>query len=498
MNTSHNTTAHCHSLSLPTAPNSNQHGWAIIEANAETELYIDRTKVGWGLFVGREVKAGERLLVFSGAEISLEQTLAMGHFSFYAVQIGLGRYIDVQGNPAFVNHSCGPSCSIRGTVDLVALQDLPTGTEITMDYSMSMWADPEKMECGCGSPRCRKQVVSFDELPSDFQHECINKGLVSDYIIEAMKSERHREPVTEATLPGIPTFPECTPWNLTHIKAIRAFTQKYPPYNDFCAMTLHGLDDGETLLSNLNNNLLMRFTDPTKGKRSCTLLGDNQISGSIADLLSFEASQPECQRAVLGYIPEEIAKSAPGNQWEEDRNIADYVYATEDILNASSVSLRARHRLARRFMRMHPQAKIETLDLTNSSVCAQLESFACQVMLEKGILERGLLVELRALMRCLGASSTLGCIGIGLTMENTLIGFMIVEPLGRKYYHTPFGKTRRDLAGAMEFLMIETARFMHSTGYRFHNDQEDLGLPGLRSYKMSWTPVRLLKKYRLL
>lgn len=158
-------------------------GFAVHDRAGDTGFYIDRTKIGWGLFVDRPIKQGERLLTFTGPEISLAETLERGHFSFYAVQVGLGRYLDVEGCGGFVNHACEPSCAMRGVADLVALRDLEPGTEVTMDYSMSMLADAETMVCGCGSPKCRKVIASFDELPAVTREEFLRQGVVADFIV---------------------------------------------------------------------------------------------------------------------------------------------------------------------------------------------------------------------------------------------------------------------------------------------------------------------------
>jgi len=118
------------------------------------------------------------------------------------------------------------------------------------------------------------------------------------------------------------------------------------------------------------------------------------------------------------------------------------------------------------------------------------------VMLQRPELDRSILAEMRALVRCLASADRLGCIGFGAEIDGALAAFNIIEPVHDGWYHAHFNKARRDHPGAMEFLMLQTAAEMHRRGYRFQNDHEDLGLPGLRSFKESWKPVRLLRKYR--
>lgn len=67
----------------------------------------------------------------------------------------------------FINHSCDPSCGIRGIGDLHALRDLASGDEITIDYSISKANPYWHMECLCGSARCQKRLRSIAFLPRE-------------------------------------------------------------------------------------------------------------------------------------------------------------------------------------------------------------------------------------------------------------------------------------------------------------------------------------------
>lgn len=62
--------------------------------NGVSGLYLDRSQTGWGLFAGKRFSQGEPILNFSGPELSLQETLSLGAWSMYPVQIGLDRYVD--------------------------------------------------------------------------------------------------------------------------------------------------------------------------------------------------------------------------------------------------------------------------------------------------------------------------------------------------------------------------------------------------------------------
>jgi MFS family permease len=58
-----------------------------------------------------------------------------------------------------------------------------------------------------------------------------------------------------------------------------------------------------------------------------------------------------------------------------------------------------------------------------------------------------------------------------------------------------FKKANTDFLGIYQFLERERAKFLLGKGYAFVNGEQDLGIDNLRKAKMSWRPVKLLKKY---
>jgi SET domain-containing protein len=65
-----------------------------------------------------------------------------------------------------VNHSCAPTCGLRGSVVLVAMRDLAPGEEITMDFATCDSEAYDEFECECGAESCRHKITGRDwELP---------------------------------------------------------------------------------------------------------------------------------------------------------------------------------------------------------------------------------------------------------------------------------------------------------------------------------------------
>ena len=80
----------------------------------------------------------------------------------------------------FINHSCDPTCGMRGATVLVALRDLEAGEAITYDYATTDGSDYDEFECACGSVLCRGKVTGYDWMLPELQLR--HRGSFSPYL----------------------------------------------------------------------------------------------------------------------------------------------------------------------------------------------------------------------------------------------------------------------------------------------------------------------------
>jgi len=123
---------------------------------------------GKGLFALRPFGKGELVLWFEGEMLetsdpsSLPKEFSEGCFPFD--RRGSRYYYVKPTEPwKYVNHSCEPNCGIKNNRELVAMREIKKGEEITFDYSTNN-IDGWKMECKCGSRKCRGVVSGFEAL----------------------------------------------------------------------------------------------------------------------------------------------------------------------------------------------------------------------------------------------------------------------------------------------------------------------------------------------
>jgi len=106
------------------------------------------------------------------------------------LQVGRFTYICLDARSVLFNHSCDPTCGIRGDNELFALQAIAPGDELTFDYSLTVrpgvftrrWA----MRCSCGSVNCRVEIGNFSTIPKETLRRYVDAGSFQDYVSDLL------------------------------------------------------------------------------------------------------------------------------------------------------------------------------------------------------------------------------------------------------------------------------------------------------------------------
>lgn len=119
-----------------------------------------------GLFAEKDMKKGEVLFKVEGPVI---------RYAFEPDYRAGANWLQIRKNVwkmplrsslwNFVNHSCHPNAGLRGTCTVVAMKDIRSGDEITIDYSTVEAGSRWRMNCRCGMLGCRKIIRSIRFLP---------------------------------------------------------------------------------------------------------------------------------------------------------------------------------------------------------------------------------------------------------------------------------------------------------------------------------------------
>jgi uncharacterized protein len=86
---------------------------------------------------------------------------------------------EVEDVMMFLNHSCDPNVGILGQIIFVAIRNIDSGEELTIDYVM-FGANKEPMRCSCCSSNCRGLITASDWKIKKLQEKY--RGYFSSYI----------------------------------------------------------------------------------------------------------------------------------------------------------------------------------------------------------------------------------------------------------------------------------------------------------------------------
>jgi len=121
-------------------------------------------------FASSPIAPGETVAVFGGSLMDGAELRALSpDRRSRSIQVEENLFL-VPGEFAedgdLINHSCEPTCGLRGSSILVAMREIHVGEELTYEYATSDGEPYDEFACLCGAARCRKFVRGSDwKLP---------------------------------------------------------------------------------------------------------------------------------------------------------------------------------------------------------------------------------------------------------------------------------------------------------------------------------------------
>jgi hypothetical protein len=150
---------------------------------------------GRGLFARQAIATGEVVAVKGGAIMDAAAFARVrNQVSPAEIQIEDGLYIaprtaeEVEASLLCLNHSCRPNVGVRGQITFVAMEDIPAGSELTIDYAMIDGDPAERMPCACGTPECRRVITGDDWRRPELRRRYA--GYFSRYIADRFGTAR--------------------------------------------------------------------------------------------------------------------------------------------------------------------------------------------------------------------------------------------------------------------------------------------------------------------
>jgi SET domain-containing protein len=128
-----------------------------------------------GMFAIELISKGEVVFIKGGHVLKREQIFSTGVINSYhpiddLYFLGAINAEEEDGIKLYINHSCNPNCGIRGEITFVALRNINSNEELTIDYAFLDNEDYSFL-CSCGEQCCRSVVTGRDWKRKEIQEK---------------------------------------------------------------------------------------------------------------------------------------------------------------------------------------------------------------------------------------------------------------------------------------------------------------------------------------
>ncbi len=118
----------------------------------------------WGVFALEHIPKGRKVMEYTGKLVSRKEGKRRSESAQIHCLFTIDPYWYIDGaeggsGAEFVNHCCDPNIESRIVhrhVLYFTLRDIAEGEELSLDYHFGK--NQERVECGCGSPKCRGTI----------------------------------------------------------------------------------------------------------------------------------------------------------------------------------------------------------------------------------------------------------------------------------------------------------------------------------------------------
>lgn len=158
------------SITSPSAEVISNHIFANVLLNKHSNQKSLHAAVGF--------TAGEVICGFSAGN-------TQSHATYLTVQTGAGRHITlIPDFLQYVNHSCAPNVFFNTTtMELVCLQSIRPGDELTFFYPSTEWEMAQPFVCNCGHAGCLQLINGASHLSV----ETLSKYKLTDFIRQQVR-----------------------------------------------------------------------------------------------------------------------------------------------------------------------------------------------------------------------------------------------------------------------------------------------------------------------
>lgn len=246
-------------------------------------------------------------------------------------------------------------------------------------------------------------------------------------------------------------------------------------------------------LSVLHDNLIiLRDTEPVSV--FCPV-GNSRMPNTLEEIYAYLKTRvkvPFMERVPESFV-NAFLKDSKKYIHEEERDHFDYVYLIKDLAQLRGNKFHDKKNKINKFKSVY-QYTYETLTPEIVEECLAFEHEWCEVR-DCGKYP-GLEKERCAILEMLNNFSVLNIRGGIVRVDNRIVALTIGEKFLNDTMIIHVEKANADMPGLYQVINQEFLR--HDAGdCTYINREQDLGIEGLRKSKMSYNPLRFVRKYRI-
>ncbi len=180
---------------------------------------------------------------------------------------------------------------------------------------------------------------------------------------------------------------------------------------------------------------------------------------------------------------------------EEDRDSFDYLFNVKELIDLKGPRFHDKRNKVNKFRKLY-EYEYEYVPLTSALVdeCLEYEDYWCETR-ECGKFP-GLEKERCAILEILNNFDALRMTGGVIRIENKIAALTLGEKILPDTFVIHIEKANADIPGLYQVINQEFLSH-EAVGCRYVNREQDLGIPGLRKSKLSYNPVKFVKKYKI-
>lgn len=300
----------------------------------------------------------------------------------------------------------------------------------------------------------------------------------------------------------IPQFPNFVALSGSHENIINNFT-KNEPYSDFNFTSLYTWNTkNDSYLSIINDNLVLKLNDYIIDKHFLTFIGKNELNYTAETLLTYAADSSI--NSTLEIIPESVAQHLDNNVFliKEDRSNHDYIFTPSTYTSLLGGEFRNIRKKINRFDNNYAgKISIQNLKSLSQNDRHDIEELISQWREgdSDGVIssENEILSIQRAFTVFSDTTLNIPLECFTLRIDEKLVGFCMYEIVNNSWAITHFGKSDHTRKDSYTYMMVRLLSQLNKRNIKYVNNEQDLGIDGLRDSKMSLKPQSFLKKYSI-